>query len=74
MNDQNEKINGYRNLNQSEIDCINKIKNLAIKVGELTDEVKAVDGADMRWASIGVTDLQKGFMALVRAVAKPESF
>jgi hypothetical protein len=32
------------------------------------------DGADQRWVAIAKTDLQKGFMALVRAVAQPESF
>lgn len=29
---------------------------------------------DKRWVAIGKTDLQKGFMALIRSIAKPESF
>ena len=29
---------------------------------------------DQRWLAIGKKDLQTGFMALVRSVAKPESF
>ena len=43
--------------------------------------VRAVDSVDpgwtvidQRWASIGVTHLQEGFMALTRAIAKPETF
>jgi hypothetical protein len=29
---------------------------------------------DARWLAIGITDLQKGFMALIRAIACPETF
>lgn len=29
---------------------------------------------DRRWLAIGVTDLQKGFMSLTRAVARPRGF
>jgi hypothetical protein len=31
-------------------------------------------GLDQRWVNIGKTDLQKGLMALTRAVAQPEFF
>ena len=29
---------------------------------------------DKRWLAIAKTDLQKGFMSLVRSIAKPETF
>lgn len=29
---------------------------------------------DQRWISIGATDLQTGFMAVIRGIAKPTSF
>jgi hypothetical protein len=29
---------------------------------------------DQRWINIGATDIQQGFMALTRGVAKPSSF
>jgi hypothetical protein len=29
---------------------------------------------DQRWVSIGATDLQTGFMALVRSIAQPTTF
>jgi hypothetical protein len=29
---------------------------------------------DQRWLAIGATQLQQGFMALTRAIAKPEFF
>ncbi len=29
---------------------------------------------DQRWISIGATDLQKGFMAVIRGIAQPTTF
>jgi hypothetical protein len=29
---------------------------------------------DMRWVSIGATDLQRGFMAVIRGIAQPNTF
>ena len=68
------KIKGYRNLSQDEIDVMNKIKSVSTSVGILCDEIKGTKGVDQRWVSIATTDLQKGFMSLVRSVAKPETF
>ena len=74
-------VTGYRTLTQSELDLMNEIKAEAEKCGELVARLRTrqrVPGADMpvlgldaRWISIGATDLQTGFMALVRAVAQP---
>ena len=39
------------------------------------EEAERINAAQpMRWASIARTDLQTGIMALVRAVAQPETF
>lgn len=67
-------IKGYRELNQDEIDTINDIKRTANEVGEIIDGMAGWAEADQRWLAIAKTDLQKGFMSLVRAVAKPEGF
>ena len=67
-------IKGYRELNQDEIDTINDIKQAANEVGEIIDGMTGGVEADQRWLAIAKTDLQKGFMSLVRAVAKPEGF
>lgn len=53
---------------------MNKVKEVRAAVGQLVDELKAVEGLDQRWISIGATDLQKGFMALTRGVAQPTMF
>ena len=74
MENQHRKIEGYRELDQNEIDVMNQIKNTAKLVGGLIDDLNAEGSLDPRWLAIGKTDLQKGFMALTRAVAKPEFF
>ena len=75
MDNQHRKITGYRELNQAEIDAMNRIKAKANEVGELLDSLSGTAAdADNRWLAIAKTDLQKGFMALTRSIAKPEFF
>lgn len=74
MENQHRLIKGYRDLSEEEIALMNDIKAIAEEVGILAERVKNTEGTDKRWASIGITDLQTGFMALVRAVAQPSSF
>lgn len=73
------KITGYRQLSEVEAQQMNRCKALADAVGDLCEELAAKAKADptavdARWIAIGKTDLQKGFMALVRSIAKPTSF
>lgn len=84
MKDQHEKIKGYRDLTQAEIDLMNegkelaekcgayimKLQNLSIAVPEGSVEIEA----DERWISIAQDHLQQGFMAAIRSVAKPTTF
>ena len=74
MDNQHNKIKGYRDLSQEEIDLMNEVKALAERCNELTIKIGNTDSIDMRWLSIGITDLQKGFMAVVRSIAKPTTF
>lgn len=53
---------------------MNECKEQARQVGILCDMLFGMDDIDKRWLSIARTDLQKGFMALVRSIAKPETF
>lgn len=73
MENQHRKIIGYQDFDQDTINLINEIKEAANKVGQLVGKVNSGD-VDKRWSAIAATDLQKGFMALVRAVTQPESF
>lgn len=66
-------IKGYRELSETEVGVINSIKDAEILVGELWKALPTAGvDVDMRWASIAKTHLEEGFMAFVRAVAKPE--
>jgi len=74
MENQHRKITGYRELSQEEIDLMNEIKQKGKELGELTSRLSLNKKLDQRWVAIGITDLQKGLMALTRSVAKPEFF
>jgi hypothetical protein len=74
MKDQHEKITGYRDLSQEEIDLMNEGKSLAIQVGAFVEKLQAAESTDKRWVAIGRTDAQTAFMALIRSVAKPTTF
>ena len=74
MDNQHRKIKGYRELSQQEIDAMNEVKEIGVKLGELVSKLKQNPDLDQRWVSIGATDLQTGLMALTRSIAKPEFF
>jgi len=74
MDNQHRRINGYRELDQGDIDDINYVKNLAHMVGGMISDMEAKQEYDSRWLNIARTDLQKGFMAAVRSIAKPDFF
>ena len=69
-----KKIAGYRELNESEIAAMNEVKQKGAELGELVERMQLDAAFDQRWVSIGATDLQKGLMALTRAIAKPTFF
>ena len=74
MKDQHEKIKGYRDLSQEEIDLINEGKALAEQCGAYLEKLMANEGTDKRAVAIGKTNLQQGFIWVIRGVAKPTSF
>jgi len=74
MDNQHRKIKGYRELSQVEIDYMNRIKEKAAEVGELIEALEESPEIDKRWLAIAKTDLQKGFMAATRSIAKPGFF
>jgi len=74
MDNQHKKISGYRDLTQGEVDAMNAIKQKSTEVGVLLEEMRDNKELDSRWIDIAETQLQQGFMAAVRAVAKPTTF
>lgn len=74
MDNQHKQIKGYRDLTQAEIDLMNECKAMAQQCGDLITRLRATEGLDQRWVSIGATDLQTGFMAVIRGIAQPTTF
>ena len=74
MENQHRQIKGYRELSQEEINLMNEIKIKGAELGELVAKLRATEGLDQRWISIGATDFQTGLMALTRGVAQPTFF
>lgn len=89
MENQHQKIKGYRDLSQEEIDLMNEIKEKGVELQALIDKCRSVDVVEgkngdrehdevlseaSRWRSIAKTHLQQGVMALTRSVAKPGFF
>lgn len=87
MDNQHQKIKGYGDLSQAEIDLMNEIKAEGERLAALCSKVQQhiatspkleheyeQANAPGRWAAMAATDLQVGIMKLVRAVARPSSF
>jgi len=79
-------ITGYRTLSYAEVALINEGKALAEQCGAYIARLRGTPGPshsdplgqgptlDQRWISIGATDLQRGFMAVIRGIAQPTTF
>lgn len=65
------KLPGYRQLDAEDARVIGDIKMHEQKIEQLLERLHHMPGVDQRWLAIGRTDIQKGFMAVVRSVAKP---
>lgn len=83
------KITGYRQLSPAETDLMNEGKALAEQCGayiaklrthpqakpeQAPTEAGGLQPLDQRWVSIGATDIQRGFMAVIRGIAQPTTF
>ena len=83
------KITGYRQLSETEVALMNEGKALAEQCGEYVarlrthadvtrtrtnDDPHVLPALDQRWISIGATDLQRGFMCVIRGIAQPTTF
>ena len=75
MKDQHEKISGYRDLSQAEIDEMNALKGVEAYMGgwlaNMARIVPADDSDAQRWLSIARSHLETGFMYAIKAVARP---
>ena len=83
------KITDYRQLSEAEVALMNEGKALAEQCGafiaklrmhaalvpdQASNDGTALQPLDQGWISIGATDLQRGFMAVIRGIAQPTTF
>jgi len=77
------KITGYRQLSETEVALMNEGKALAEQCGQYIEKLRRAGSEhgiqvpqplDQRWISIGATQLQQGFMAVIRGIAQPSTF
>lgn len=83
------KITGYRQLSEAEAALMNEGKALAEQCGAYIAKLRAhphgtppgpdasgllPPSIDQRWINIGATQLQQGFMAVIRGIAQPTTF
>lgn len=78
MENQHRKISGYRELGQWEIDLMNRIKEHEAEAARIYHELAdyaecGQEPVDMRALNLGRTDMQTGYMWLIRSIARPQS-
>ncbi len=74
MQDQHKQIKGYRDLTQEEIDLMNRLKQKGEEIFALIQELNVNSETDKRCVALGQTNVQQGFMWLIRSVARPTNF
>ncbi|HKS46365.1 MAG TPA: hypothetical protein VJT49_14890 [Amycolatopsis sp.] len=66
-------VQGYRTHTQDEIDLVNQVKAVESQVAQLWKEIQQRPGTDKRMAAIARTNIEDGFMWLVRSIFKPDT-
>jgi hypothetical protein len=64
-------VAGYSPQSQANVDAVNRNERLEEEVLRAIDELQTTS-ADARWLAIARTDIEKGFMALNRAIFQPK--
>ena len=76
------KVSGYRQLDDNELELVNALKaqgqvvqdlldNIELLIKARTEKYGAPDGEHYRAMALGKTNIQQGYMWLIRAVAAP---
>lgn len=65
-------VHGYRPQSTAAIDAVNYNKTMEENVLRVLDDLSRDSAVDPRWLAIGRTHIEQGFMAINRAIFKPE--
>lgn len=64
-------VPGYKPQSADAVAAVTQAKMMEERVLRMLDQLAAVPGVDPRWFAIGRTEIEKGLMAINRAVFKP---
>lgn len=67
-----EKIEGYRPQSDEHVNMVNRNKRLEESILVTLDLLAQLPEIDKRWLAIGRTEIEKGFMAVNRAIMQPQ--
>lgn len=65
-------VKGYRPQSSASVAVVNVLKESEEHVLQILDRLQQYDEYDKRWLAIGRTYIEQGYMAMVRAIFKPE--
>ena len=65
-------VSGYTPQSQAKVDLVNRNKEAEERVLRILDELSTGEGVDGRWLQIGRTHVEQAFMAINRAIFKPQ--
>lgn len=64
-------VSGYKPQSDERVAVVNANKALEERILRQLDELKADPSIDQRWLAVGRTAIEKGFMAVNRAIFQP---
>ena len=65
-------VKGYKPQSEATVDLVNNNKKLEEMNLRLFDILSKMENVDKRWLAIGKTHIEQGWMAINRAIFKPE--
>lgn len=65
-------VAGYKPQSQQSIDLVNEFKRVEERILQALDILTESNDIDKRWLAIGRTNIEQGFMAINRAIFKPD--
>lgn len=65
-------VSGYRDQSADNVEMVNANKETEERLLQVLDMLAENPEADKRWLSIGRTHIEQGFMAINRAIFKPD--
>lgn len=67
-----EPISGYTSQSEANVAAVNANKAIEEAILRRIDELAGHTGIDARWLAIARTNVEQGFMALNRAIMRPQ--